>query len=163
MRVLLDTIVSNVQTQWGQCYTWKEMSEQVPTSSVSHRGATSFSCLLQVMVVGQDLHQEVQLQSLRLKDSEWFNDSTFQPNFRAYNKCQRSLHLRPLVLDAPDAAGTVHHRVLWHDLARVDLAAGTHDAAAGEDHVSAEIGWEQKKMQHGRATRKNIGIFIFKR
>lgn len=116
------------------------MSEQVLMSSVSHRGATSFSCLLQVMVVGQDLHQEVQLQSLRLKDSERFNDSNFQSNFRAYNKCQRILDLRPLVLDAPDGARTIHHRVLWHDLAGVDLAAGTHDAAGGEDHVSAEIG-----------------------
>lgn len=37
-------------------------------SSVSHRGAASFDRLLQVVIVGQDLHQEVQLQSLRLRD-----------------------------------------------------------------------------------------------
>lgn len=119
------------------------MSEPVLMSSVSHRGATSFSCPLQVVVVGQDLHQEVQLQGFRLKDSEWFNNSTFQSHVRAYKKCQRILDLGPLILYAPDTARTVHHRVLWHDFAGVDLAAGTNDATAGEDHVSAEIGWEQ--------------------
>lgn len=66
------------------------------------------------------------------------------PNFRADSKCERSLDLGLLILDAPDTAGAVHHRVLWHDLARVDLAARANDAAAGEDHVPAKIGWEPK-------------------
>lgn len=54
------------------------------------------------------------------------------------------LDLGLLILDPPDTAGAVHHRVLWHDLARVDLAARANDAAAGEDHVPAKIGWEPK-------------------
>lgn len=62
---------------------------------------------------------------------------------RAENQRRRSADLGLLALDAPDAAGTVHHRVLGHDLARVDLAARANDAAAGEDHVPAEISWEQ--------------------
>ena len=53
----------------------------------------------------------------------------------------RILNLGPLVLHAPDTARPVDHRVFWHHLVRVDLAAGTNDAAAGEDHVSAKIGW----------------------
>lgn len=65
-------------------------------------------------------------------------------NSRADSKCERSLDLGLLILDAPDAAGAVHHRVLGHDLARVDLAARANDAAAGEDHVPAEISWEPK-------------------
>lgn len=65
-------------------------------------------------------------------------------NFRADSKCERSLDLGLLILDAPDTAGAVHHRVLWHDLARVDLAARANDAAAGEDHVPAKISWEPK-------------------
>lgn len=116
-------------------------------SSVPHRGATSFPRLLQVMVVGQDLHQEVQLQRLRLKDRKRFNHSKFQSHFRVSNECPRVLHLGPLVLYAPDAAGAEHHRVLGHDLARVDLAAGANDAAAAEDHVSAQIGWEGKRCK----------------
>lgn len=128
----------------GQCYTWRE---PVLTSSVPHRGATSFPRLLQVMVVGQDLHQEVKLQRLRLKDSQRFNHSKFPSNFRVSNECQSVLHLGPLVLYAPDAAGAEHHRVLGHDLARVDLAAGPNDAAAAEDHVSAQIGWEEKRRK----------------
>lgn len=117
-------------------------------SSGPHRGATAPPRLLQVMVVGQDLHQEVQLQRLRLKDSEWFSNYTFQWNFRVSKECERILDLGPLVLDAPDAAGAVHHRVLWHDLARVDLATGPNDAAAGEDHVPAQISWEEKDAKH---------------
>lgn len=39
-------------------------------SSVSHRGAVSFDRLLQVVIVGQDLHEEVELQSLRLQDKK---------------------------------------------------------------------------------------------
>lgn len=54
------------------------------------------------------------------------------------------LDLGLLILDPPDTAGAVHHCVLWHDLARVDLAARANDAAAGEDHVPAKIGWEPK-------------------
>lgn len=37
-------------------------------SLVSYRRAVSFHRFLQVVVVGQDLHEEVQLQSLRLCD-----------------------------------------------------------------------------------------------
>lgn len=38
------------------------------SSLVSYRRAVSFHRLLQVVVVGKDLHEEVQLQSLRLCD-----------------------------------------------------------------------------------------------
>lgn len=112
------------------------------TSSVSHRGAVCFSGLLQVMVVGQDLHQEVQLQSLRLKDSKRFNNSTFPSGLRCHKR-RRVVDLGPLALHAPHTARAVHHRVLRHDLAGVDLAAGPDDAAAGEDHISAQVGWRE--------------------
>lgn len=51
-------------------------------SSVSHRRAASFSRLLQMMVVGQDLHQEVQLQSLRLKGGKWSSHFKYQSKFQ---------------------------------------------------------------------------------
>lgn len=43
----------------------KPLLDQAP-SSVSHRCAVSFDRLLQVVIVGQNLHEEVELQSLRL-------------------------------------------------------------------------------------------------
>lgn len=48
------------------------MSESIRLNpcSVSHRGAVSFDRLLQVVIVGQDLHEEVELQSLRLQDKK---------------------------------------------------------------------------------------------
>lgn len=120
------------------------------TSSVSHRGAVCFSGLLQVMVVGQDLHQEVQLQSLRLKESKRFNNSTFPSGLRACHKRRRVVDLGPLALHAPHTARAVHHRVLRHDLTGVDLAAGPDDAAAGEDHISAQVGWRENDAKTQR-------------
>lgn len=75
-------------------------------------------------------------------------------NLRADSKCKRSLDLGLLVLDAPDTAGAVHHRVLWHDLARVDLATRANDAAAGEDHVPAKISWKPKDAQQPSGVQK---------
>lgn len=52
----------------------KPLLDQAP-SSVSHRCAVSFDRLLQVVIVGQNLHEEVELQSLRLRNKESENDS----------------------------------------------------------------------------------------
>lgn len=48
-----------------ECVSVRQREEMA--CSGSHRGAASFSCFLQVMIVGQDLHEEVQLKSLRLQ------------------------------------------------------------------------------------------------
>lgn len=51
-----------VQTLW--------VAEGSSSISVPHRRAVSFDCLLQVVIVGQNLHEEVQLQSLSLQDKK---------------------------------------------------------------------------------------------
>lgn len=81
------------------------------------------------------------------KTQKTFSGLETQSSWRVDNNSQRGLDLGLLVLYAPDTAGAVHHRVLRHDLARVDLAAGADDAAAGEDHVPAEISWERKRCK----------------
>lgn len=115
--------------------------------SVPHRGgAVSSHSLLQMVVVWQDLHQEVQLQSLRLQHR---NTTLSDKNttLRYINStlrqlcgwCRCSTDLRLLALQAAVGATAVHHRVLRHHLAGVELAAGAHDAAAAQHHPPAQV------------------------
>lgn len=109
-----------------------------------HRRAAALHRLLQVVVVRQNLHEEVELQSLRLRDKNRRSAHVHTGNFRDNQECTADLRL--LALHAPDAAGPVHHRVLRHHLARVDVAAGADDAATGQDHVSTKISWGLKEQ-----------------
>lgn len=56
-------------------------------------------------------------------------------------------HLRPLRLHTPHAARPVDDRVLWDELTRVHLAAGTDDAAAGQDDVPADLRWRGSRRE----------------
>lgn len=116
---------------------------------VSHRRAASLHRLVQMVVVGQYLHEEVELQSLRLQDKNPSQvTQTCLPGrqralwVRGINKHQWRTDLWLFILHTPDAIWTIHNRVLWHHLARVDVAARTDDAATGQDHVSPKISWD---------------------
>lgn len=119
--------------------------------SVPHRRAVSLRRLLQVVIVGQNLHEEVELQSLRLQDKNpppsGYTRICTQASKTLWlagnRQASAETDLWLFALHAPDAVWTVHDRVLRHDLARVDLAARAHDAPTGQDHVSPKIGWQK--------------------
>lgn len=121
-------------------------------SSVSHRGAVTLGRLLQVVIVGQDLHEEVQLQSLRLQDEKTYSAGRIctqaSKNVRMQRQTSAGTDLWLFILHAPDAARTINDCIFWHNLTCIDLAAGTDDAATAQDHVSPEISWDftSKKM-----------------
>lgn len=93
------------------------------------------------MVIRQNLHQEVQLQRLRLewrdRESEWSAD--LSSSYHIFT----SGYLRPLGLHASQTLGAVDNRVFRNHFTRVHLTTRADDAAAGQNHVPPDFSWTQ--------------------
>lgn len=99
---------------------------------VPHRRAVSLHCLLQVVVVGQNLHEKVKLQSLRLQDKihHWldtFPHTSRQNKHRwrltcGFSLCTRRMQFEPYTTVF---SGTTSHVLTWqhapmiHPLVRI--------------------------------------------
>lgn len=95
-----------------------------------------FYSFLQVVVVGQNLHQKVKLECLGLQEG---NDSDGMPCVRKEDKT--CVYLWSLHLDPPQAARAINDSVFRNDFTGVDLTERSDDATIGEDHVPSNISW----------------------
>lgn len=97
----------------------------------------------------QEMNVTVSFEEVFYDGSSFPRNSTYSNTFYRFTYAfpSKYAYLWSLCLNPPHASRAVDHRVLRYDFTGVDLTEGADDAATGEDHVPADVGYAtQRKL-----------------